>query len=276
MVQDDFLETLRIPLLRGRTLEPKDGPGAPLVVVIGRTTAERVFGGEDPIGHRVMLGPPTSPARTIVGIVGDVRHAGLDTPPGLQVHVPQAQWAWAEGAMTLVVRARGGDAAVLAPAVRQAVGDVDADQPVSRMRKYESIVIESVGTRRFASWLLGAFSATAVILAVVGLYGALGVTVGLRRREIAVRLAMGASAVRMRRMILAQGMRPAVLGIAAGLGFAMVGVTALDSLVFGVATRDLATFAAVALLLLAATGAACLVPVLRAGRTDPAAALRTE
>jgi putative ABC transport system permease protein len=276
VVQDHLLETLRIPLLRGRLPGPDDGAGAPLVVVIGRTTAERVFGNEDPIGHRVMLGPPTAPPRTIVGVVGDVRHAGLDAPPGLQVHVPQGQWAWAEGAMTLVVRARAGRPAALVPAVRRAVRQVDADQPVSRVREYESIVAESIGTRRFASWLLGAFSITAVILAVVGLYGALGVTVGLRRREIGVRLAMGANGARVRRMILAQGMRPAAVGIAAGLGLAMLGVTALDSLVFGVAPRDPATFAAVAVLLLAATGAACLVPVLRAGRVNPASALRSE
>lgn len=276
VVQDGFFETLRIPLLHGRLLGSQDGAGAPRVAVIGRTTAEQVFGSENPIGHRLMLGPPTAPPRTIVGVVGDTRHEGLDTPPGLQVYVPQAQWAWAEGALTLVVRARTGDAASLARTVRQAVRHVDAGQPVSRLRGYESIVAASIGTRRFASWLLGAFSITAVLLAVVGLYGALGVTVGLRRREIGVRLAMGANAGRVRRMILTQGMRPAVLGLGAGLGLAALGVAALESLVFGVDPRDPATFAAVAVLLLTSALAACLIPVLRAGRVNPASALRTE
>jgi len=275
VVQDDFFQTLRIPLVRGRLFGPRDGAGGPLVAIINRTAADEIFRGEDPLGHRVVLGPPNAAPRTIVGIVGDTRHEGLDRPAGAQVYVPHAQWAWAEGAMTLLVRGQG-DMAALAGAVRQAVHSVDPDQPVSKLREYREIVATSVAARRFTSGLLAVFSITAVLLAVVGLYGTLGVMVGLRRREIGVRLALGADAASVRRMILAQGMRPAVAGLLSGLALAAVGVTGLRSLLFEVQSRDPLTFAAVAVLLLTVTAAACLGPMWRAGRVNPASALRTE
>ena len=275
VVQDDFFGTLRIPVVRGRPFGRQDAAGAPLVAIVNRAAAEQVFGGEDPIGHRVMLGPPDAPARTIVGIVGDTRHGGLDRPVGPQVYVPQAQWAWAEGAMTIVVRGSG-DRAALAKALQRSVHRVDPAQPVSNVREYERVVGSSLATRRFASYLLTAFSLTSVLLAVVGLYGALGVMVGLRRREIGVRLALGADAVAVRRMILAQGMRPALGGLAIGLSAAAVTATAMKSLLFGVETGDPATFAAAGALLLSVTAAACLGPMRRAGRVNPATVLRSE
>jgi predicted permease len=275
VVQDGFFATLRIPLVRGRLFGRQDGAGAPLVAIVNRAAAELVFGGEDPIGHRVMLGPPDAPPRTIVGIVGDTRHGGLDRPVAPQVYVPQAQWAWAEGGMTILARGAG-DRAALARAVRRSVHRVDPAQPVSHVREYERVVAASMATRRFASYLLTAFSLTSVLLAVVGLYGALGVMVGLRRREIGVRLALGADAVAVRRMVLAQGMRPALAGLAAGLATAALAAAGVKSLLFGVETRDPAAFAAATVLLLAVTAAACLGPMRRAGRVDPATVLRAE
>jgi putative ABC transport system permease protein len=275
VVQGDFFQTLRIPLIRGRLFDPRDGAGAPLVAIVNRAAADEIFRGEDPLGHRVMLGPPDAPPRTIVGIVGDTRHQGLDGPAGPPVYVPHAQWAWAECAMTLLVRG-GGDGTALAGAPRQAVHSVDPDQPVSKVREYRDIVATSIAARRFTSRLLAVFSVAAVLLAVVGLYGTVGVMVALRRREIGVRLALGADAGSVRRMILAQGMRPAVAGLLSGLALAAVGVTGLRSLLYGVQSRDPVTFAAVAVLLLAVTAAACLGPMWRAGRVNPASALRTE
>jgi putative ABC transport system permease protein len=275
VVQTDFFETLRIPLVRGRLLTRQDSQGAPLVVVINRTTADQLFPGEDPIGHRIMLGPPDAPARTIVGVVADIRHLGLDQPPGFQVYAPQAQWAWGEGLMTLVVKGTG-DPASLAGVVRQAVRDVDPAQPVADIRVYDEVVAETIGTRRFASWLLVSFAGVTVLVALVGLYGALGVVVGLRRREIGIRLALGASAAGVRRMILAQGMRPVAFGLIFGLTTASLAVTALRSLLFGVETRDPITFTAVAVLLLLSSLAACAGPAWRAARVDPAVTLRSE
>ena len=227
------------------------------------------------MGQQLMLGPPSAPPGTIVGVVGDVRHHGLDVPGWLQVYVPQAQWPWAENDMTLVVRSST-DAASLRGLLRRIVHDVDPAQAVSAVELYDTIVARSVGARRFASWLLVSFAATAVVLALVGLYGAIGVMVGLRQREIGIRLALGAGAGRVRWMVVGQGMRPAAAGLAAGLGVAWWAVTGLRPLVFRLDARDPATFAGAAIFLLTAALVACLVPAWRAARVDPAITLKTE
>ena len=273
VVQDDFFEALDIPLLEGRRLDRRDAQGAPLVAVINRTAAAELFGGESPIGHQVMLGPPTAPARTIVGVVGDVRHAGLDAPPGYQVYVPHAQWAWSEGSMSLVVRTAGAPLPA-ASAVRAALREVDPGQPAAAVRTYASVVARSTATRRFAATLLGGFAATALALAVIGLYGALGIIVRQRQREIGIRLALGAAGGEIRRMVMAQGMRPALAGLAAGLAVALASVGVLRALLYGVDARDPLTFAAAAAVLATASLAACLLPAARAARVDPAVALR--
>jgi putative ABC transport system permease protein len=275
-VTPGFFDALHIPLIRGRCLDARDGQGAPLAAVINRTAADALFPDEDPIGHELMLGPPSAPRRTIVGIAGDVRNDGLDAPAGLQVYVPQAQWPWAETTMTLVVRASPEVLTSLGASLRQTVRDVDAAQALSTVEPYDAIVGRSFATRRFASWLLVSFAAVAVVLALVGLYGAIGVMVGLRQREIGVRLALGAGAGRVRRMVLAQGMRPALVGLVAGLALAWWAVASLRPLVFQLDARDPATFACTATFLLAAALAACLVPARRAARVDPAITLRTE
>jgi putative ABC transport system permease protein len=275
VVQDGFFDALRIPVLRGRALNDQDRQGAPLAAVINRQAAAALFPGEDPIGRQIMLGPPTAPARTIVGVVGDVRHEGLEAAPGLQVYVPQGQWAWAEGAMTLVVRGAG-DAASLAGTVRRVIREVDAAQAVAGVETYETIVARSFATRRFAAGLLAAFAVTAGLLAVVGLYGAIGVMVGLRQREIGVRLALGAGAARVRRMVLGQGLRPAAVGLVAGLAAAWLAAASLRPLVVRLEPRDPATFAGAAILLVLSAVAACAGPAWRAARVDPVTTLRAE
>jgi putative ABC transport system permease protein len=275
VVAPGFFDALRIPLLRGRLIDARDGQGAPLAAVINRSAAETLFAGEDPIGHELMLGPPSAPRRTIVGVVGDLRHEGLDAPAGFQVYVPQAQWPWAEGTMTLVVRSAT-DALLPSERLRRVVRDVDSAQAVSAVETYDAIFARSFGTRRFASWLLVSFATFAVMLALVGLYGAIGVMVGLRQREFGVRLALGAGAGRVRRMVLAQGMRPAAIGLAAGLGLAWWAVASLRPLVFQLDARDPATFAGTGVFLLAAALVTCLVPAWRAARVDPAITLKTE
>jgi len=275
VVQAGFFETLRIPVLRGRPLDDRDRQNAPLTAVVNRQAAEELFRGEDPIGREIMLGPPTAAARTIVGVVGDLQHTGLDAPPGFQVYVPQAQWAWAEGAMTVVVRGEG-DPSALAGTVRRVVHEVDAGQAVSAVETYDAIVARSFATRTFAAWLLTAFAGTTVLLALVGLYGAIGVMVGLRQREIGVRLALGARAAQVRRMVLGQGLRPAVAGLAAGLAAAWLTAAALRPLLVRLDPRDPVTFGGAALLLAVAAVAACLGPAWRAARVDPVVTLRAE
>jgi predicted permease len=275
IVTPGVLETLGVPLIRGRRLDERDRQGAEAVVVVNRGLAETIFPGEDPLGHRVALGPPDAPPRTIVGVVGDVRHEGLDRPPDLQVWAPQAQWAWAETSLTLVVRARG-DASALAMPIRTIVRQVDPAQPVTDVRQYDDVIAASMATRRFATWLLGIFAATALVMAVVGLYGALGVVVGQRRQEIGVRLALGAKTGEIRRMVLGQGLRPVVAGLAMGLVAAAFAARSLVSLLYELQTLDPATFATTAVALLTSAVAACLVPAWRAARVDPVRALRSE
>ncbi len=273
VVTPGYFDTLRIPLIRGRVLDARDSQSAEPVAVVGATTAATMFGGDDPIGQRVSLGPPTALPRTIVGIVGDVRHHGLDTPVGLQVYVPQAQWAWAETFLRVLVRTTG-DASALAGPMRDIVRAVDPAQPVTAVRPYADIVAASTGTRRFAAMLLAVFAATTLVLAVVGLYGSVGVMVAQRRREIGVRLALGASASGIRRLVLAQGLRPVAAGLVVGVVIAANVVQLLDSMLFGIDALDPATFAAGAVILGLFAIVACLIPARRASRIDPITTLR--
>jgi ABC-type antimicrobial peptide transport system permease subunit len=174
-----------------------------------------------------------------------------------------------------VVRSTG-DAAALAVPVREIVRTVDAGQPVTDVRLYEDVVAESTATRRFAGGLLAAFAATALLLALVGLYGALGLMVRQRQREIGVRLALGAAAAQIRTMVLRQGMRPVLTGLLCGLALAAASARLLASLLYGVTARDPATFAAAGLALGGAALATCFIPAWRASRIDPAATLRAE
>jgi putative ABC transport system permease protein len=275
VVAPRFFAALGIPLLRGRLLEEGDAQDRAAVVVVNRALAESLFPGEDPLGYELSLGPPSAPSRRIVGVVGDVRHHGLHVPVGYQVYVPQAQWAWAETFMTLVVRSQGDPGALAAP-IREIVRSIDPAQPVTQVRRYQEIVDASLGTRRFATVLLSAFAGTGLAMALVGLYGALGVYVGQRRLEIGVRLALGAPETAIRRMVLGQGMRPVLAGLVAGLVAAAFSAGLLRTLVHEVGTLDPGTFLTTVAVLLASTLAACYVPAWRASRIDPAATLRTE
>jgi ABC-type antimicrobial peptide transport system permease subunit len=191
------------------------------------------------------------------------------------VYVPQAQWVWAETTMTVVIRSSG-DPGALVASVRDIVRSIDPAQPITNVRGYDAIFRARTGTRRFAAALLVCFAASALALAVAGLYGALGTLVGQRRREIGVRLALGAGASAIRRMILGLGVKPALAGLAAGLTLAVLAAGTLESLVYGVRTVDPATYVGVAALVAGASLLACLLPALRASRITPAEVLRSE
>ncbi|MEZ5285830.1 MAG: ABC transporter permease [Vicinamibacterales bacterium] len=273
VVTPGYFDVTHTRLVRGRLLDDGDAQGRDPVAVINRTAAETLFAGEDPIGQRISLGPPTAEGRRIVGIVGDVRHHGLDVPVGPQVYVPQAQWAWAETLMTLLVRT-GGDASALAGPMRDAVRAIDPAQPVTDVATYDAVLSRATSTRRFAAALLTLFAVTVVLLAVVGLYGALAVVVGQRRRELGVRMALGAGADTIRRLVLAQGLVPVGAGLGAGAVAAAASAGALRSLLYGIRPLDPATFVGAAALLALGALAACLVPAWRATRIDPATTLR--
>lgn len=274
-VAGDYFRVLALPVLRGRLLDSGDGMGAAPVVVINREAAETLFGGDDPLGRQVILGGPTGQPRTVVGIVGDVRHRGLDRPAGPQVYVPQAQWAWPQTFLTLVVRTSVPPAA-LAAAVRGAVRDVDPAQPVTDITTYDEAVAATTASRRFVAGALGAFAGAALLLAAVGLYGALSVSVAQRRLEIGIRLALGARAATIRRMVFSNGMRPVVAGLALGLVGGLAVLRLLSGLLFEVRPADPAALAGAAGLLLATGAVACAVPAWRASRLDTARSLRAE
>ena len=276
-VRPDYFSAMRIPLRRGRFLDVTDTRDSLPVAVIGETMAAQLWPGEDPIGRRIRVaGGPGNPMRTIVGIVGDVRHYGLHLPPTYQVYLPHTQGHYPEPMMSVVVRLASGDPLAIAGSVREQSRALDPLQPVTRMRTFESIVAESMAARRFTLVLLGLFAATALILAIVGLYGALSYVVSQRHREIGVRVALGAASGDIARLVIEQGMRPAGIGLAAGLALSLATGRLLETMLYGVTLTDAATLIAVLVVVGGSALAACLVPARRAAAIDPAVTLRSE
>jgi putative ABC transport system permease protein len=268
-----YFEAMNIQLVRGRFLDARDHQSAERTVVINATAAETLFGGDDPIGMRISLGPPTGTPRTIVGIAADVAHPGLDDRPGPQVYVPQSQWAWAETTMTLVIRPTG-DPLARVTDVRNVVRAIDPAQPLTNVRTMTGIIDGNTGMRRFAATLLSAFAVISLLMAVVGLYGSVALMVAQRTREIGVRLALGASTGGIRRLIFSHGLRPVLPGLVIGAGLAALGVPALSTMLYGVDPLDPTTFGLATLVLASVAVLACAVPAGRAARIDPATAVR--
>ena len=278
MVAPDYFATMGIPVLGGRSLESSDGERAAPVVIISKTMAEELWPGEDPIGRRIRVpGAPMSPLRTIVGIVGDVRHYGLHMPVTKQAYVPHAQPPWLQPVMTMVVRtAAGGDPLSLVPTVREIVRNIDPLQPVTRIQTFDGIVTQSLATRRFTLVLLAAFAGTAVLLAIGGLYGALSYIVSQRTRDIGVRVALGASAREIVGLVMRQGMTPAIVGLGVGLLASVAIGRVVESMLFGVSSHDLMTYATTVTMIVAGALAACLVPARRAASVDASVTLRAD
>ncbi|HEU4692027.1 MAG TPA: ABC transporter permease, partial [Vicinamibacterales bacterium] len=277
-VRPEYFSTMGIPLLRGRRFEDADSERATPVVIISKTTAEELWPGEDPIGRRIRVpGAPVYPLRTIVGIVGDVKHFGLHLPVTRQAYVPHDQPPWAMREMTVLVRvAADREPLSLVPGVREYMRSIDPLQPVTRIQTFDDIVAQSMATRRFTLVLLASFAGTAVLLAIGGLYGALSYIVGQRSRDIGVRVALGASARAIRGLVLRQGMTPAIAGVGAGLLVSVAIGRVIESMLFGVSSRDLLTYAIVTLLIVAGALAACLFPARRAASVDAVVTLRAE
>lgn len=276
-VSPGYIETMRIPLKRGRTLDDRDGPGAPRAALISEALARRRFGNDDPIGQTLKIGPMESPTYTIVGIVGDVRQLSLALNEGDAVYTTAEQFLFADNAMSLVVRARGGDdVARLAPAIRSAVWSVDKDQPIVRIATMPDLLAASAGQRRFALILFEAFALAALVLSAAGIYGVLAGSVAERTRELGVRAALGATQARIVGLVLKEGLVLAACGVLAGLILAIAASQTMVSLLFGVSRLDPVTYGSVILLLTAVAAMACAVPAWRAARLDPASTLRAE
>jgi putative ABC transport system permease protein len=275
-VTPGYLETLGIPLRRGRLLGTQDTADAPRVMLISESLAKRRFPDQDPIGKRVQVGGGASATLfTIVGVVGDVRQMSLAMSDSDAVYATTTQWHWADGTRSLTVRARG-DVAALTSAIKNAVWSVDKDQPIVRVATMDRLIAASAAERRFVLILFEAFGLVSLILAATGIYGVLSGGVTERTREIGVRSALGASRGAILTMVVKQGMALTGIGIAVGLIGAAATSQVLSTLLFDVSHLDPFTYAGVILLLGAVSMIACGVPAWRAARIDPIVALRYE
>jgi putative ABC transport system permease protein len=274
-VSPGYCQTMGIPLLRGRFLDQRDRDGAPQAALLSESLARRQFPGQDPIGKRLHVGPRNRPWYTVVGIVGDVKQASLALNEPNAVYLSTAQTWFADDTLSLVVKVRG-DAAALAPAVRDAIWSVDKDQPVVRVATMDQLLARLVAERRFVLVLFEAFGLVALVLAATGTYGVISGSVTERTREIGVRAALGATRTNILALVVRQGMTLTVLGALIGLTGTIVASRAIAALLFGVSRFDPATYSAVTALLLCVSGIACFVPALRAASIDPMKALRNE
>lgn len=274
VISPDYFRAMGIPLVRGRAFEPRDREGAEDVLIINQTMASRIWPGENPLGKRITFGDPADPEwRTVVGVVGDVRHDTLD-----QEKASEAYWPVAQGPFTdaVLVLRTAGDPVQLAGPLREGVRAVDRDLPLERIQPMEQVVSEALAQSRFKTLLLGLFAGLALGLAAVGVYGVVSYSVAQRTHEMGIRLALGARPGQVRRMVLLQGMRVVLISSAVGLALALYATRFLREQVYGVSATDPVTFAIVPLVLLAVALVANLVPALRATRVDPLEALRYE
>ncbi len=273
----NFFEAMGIPLVAGRLPTERDAAGADKVVFINQRLAERYWPNEDPIGRLIAGGsnPPDDGWMTIAGIVGDVRSAGVYVPVQGVMYIPQSQYGHARSSMSLVIRAAM-DPASLAPAVTRALADVEPHASAYRVLTMNQVVDRSVMGTRYLSTLLAIFSGVALVLAVVGVYGVMSKLVSQRTHEIGVRMALGAEARAVVRLVLGQGVRLALIGVAVGLGMSLGLNRILRRFVIGISTTDVTSYALAAVAILAVAVAATLVPAWRAARVDPLTALREE
>jgi putative ABC transport system permease protein len=271
-IDPNYLTTVGLPLIRGRNFTHADGPDAPPVILVNRTLAEKVWPGEDPLGKQLEL-PDAKVTASVVGVVGDAKQFDIGEPQRPQVYTAYAQNPHIFG--TLVVRSRV-EPLSLAESVKKTVWSVDPEQPVWKVRTVERLIEMNVAGRRFVLTLMACFAALAVLLTALGLYGVISYTVAQRTHEIGVRVALGARGRDVLRLVLGQGMRLVLVGLALGLAGAFAATRLMQGLLYGVTATDPATYGLVALLLAAVALLACYLPARRATRVDPLVALRYE
>jgi putative ABC transport system permease protein len=262
-----------IPLREGRTFAGSDALAQPKAVVVSRSFAERYLAGELVLGRHVAMPWGDTLRGTIVGVVGDVRHAGLDSLPHPTIYWAESQWPW--NAMTLVLRTSG-DPARLAASVIAEIHAIDPELPVADVRPMQAYLGDTLARRRFTMTLLAGFAATALALTAVGLYGVMAYSVAQRIRELGIRLALGASRQRVLRAELGRASTVVGAGLVAGLAGAAAFTRVLDALLFGVSATDPEVFALIVTLLTAVGLAASWIPARRATRVDPMVALRAD
>ena len=277
IVSDDYIRALGMKLFDGRAFDERDGTAAPPVALINQTMARNLWPGENAIGRRFKRGSfdEPSPWITIVGIVGDVHQAGLDSPARPEMYLPYLQQDFGFEPEYLVVRTPG-DPMSIADAVRQRVWAVDKEQPVAGVMPLEELVDDTLAPRKIQAGLLGGFAVLALLLAALGIYAVLSFTVTQRTQEFGVRMALGAQPGDVLQMVVSQGTRLFILGAVIGLAGAFGLSRTLEHLLFGISATDPLSFAMVTLVLAGVTLLACYFPARRAMRVDPMIALRYE
>lgn len=287
MVSPGFFEVFDIPLKRGRAFTARDGAKSPPVAIINETMAREFWKDRDPLNEQIVIGRglldelKDEPVRQIIGVVGDVRDQGLRNAPRAVLYVPQVQVpdAWTaryirDDFMTWVAHTQTAPGK-LAPAIQEQLRKATG-LPVSAPVSMSKVVSLSTARDEFSMLLMTVFGALALLLASVGLYGLMAYTVEQRTQEIGIRLALGADANQVKKMVVWQGMRLVIPGAALGLLAAWSGARVMESLLFGVQARDLVVFIAVPVVLSAVALLAVWLPAKRASRVDPSVALRYE
>jgi len=277
-VMGNYFRVMQIPLRAGRDFTPMDREGQPRVAVLNEEMVREFFPHENPIGKRIGWAGDAGPPQwmTVIGVVADVKHSGLNQPTDPAVYTPFAQndERW-KRFMTLVIRA-GDLSPGLVEDVKKQIWSVDSQIPVSDVHPMDELIAVSLAQQRFNMLLLGLFAALALILAAVGIYGAMSYSVNQRRHEIGIRTALGAQGWDVLRLVLKDGAKIALFGIIFGIAGALALTRLMASLLFEVKPTDPATFAAVAILLALVALAACYIPARRAMRVDPMVTLRYE
>jgi predicted permease len=277
-----YMHSMHIPILKGRDFSDQDIVGRPASILISQSMAERFWPGEDPIGKRLTLTFSPDHVREVVGVVGDVKLDGLDQQrPSTAIYEPIGQLSgsskfdWRSFPMTIVVLSTVAPSSMVS-AVTNAIHEVDRNMPVRDIFTMDDMIAKSLSQPRFNMFLLGIFAGIAALLAAIGIYSVLSYSVRQRVPEIGIRLALGAGLPDVLRLIVFEGMKPALLGVGIGIVAALALGRVVASLVYQVKPSDPITFIAVAILLGLIALIACLVPAYRASRVDPVVALRNE
>jgi predicted permease len=271
---DGYFRVLGIPLIRGRLFDERDSANSPHVAVISESLAHNRWPHQDPIGHTIEFGNMDSDLRllTIVGIVGDTHEYGLDEPPRPTVYVNLFQRPHPEMTVTMLSDA---DTPSVTSAARAILQEINPDLP-ARFRTFQQVYSASLGSRRFNVILIGFFAITAMLLATAGVFGVMAYAVSRRTREFGVRLALGATSGDVLRMVVGQGMRTILMGVAIGIAGSFALTRTVSSLLFGITATDPITFGGVTLLLIVVALLACYLPARHATKVDPVVALRCE
>ena len=273
-VSPGYFKTMGIPLLQGSLFSDRNDEESLPVLVVNETLVRQFFPDQDPIGQRVSYESPEGPWKTIVGVVGDVRHLGLGAEPRAEMYHPYLQDPF--NFMNLVVQSETGAHQGLTASIRRAIWDIDEDQPITSLGPLDKVVLASISEQRFTMYLFGLFAIVALILGAIGIYGVVTYLVSQGTQELGIRLALGAQRSDVLRLVIAKGLVPVLLGVGVGVAAAFALTRLMAGMLHQVSPMDPTTFVVIPLLLVAVGLAASWVPARRALKVDPVVSLRYE